>query len=644
MRTLRWHALGWLMCAATCWLYATSPAEAQLGALVSPGPLARAHASLEGAASCQKCHERGRKVTAEKCLSCHAPIAQRIQLKRGVHSAVTECVTCHADHAGVDGELRPFDTAKFNHAAVTGFALDGKHAPLATRCESCHKTRSFLTATPSCSSCHTDVHKGSLGQKCQSCHPTNVAFTAARTSFNHDVTAFPLLGAHKRTQCSTCHVAASFKVPKFGACADCHKTPHPVAVSTACASCHTNDNWRTRRFDHSRTAFPLRGEHATVACESCHKQPATKVKPPSATCASCHADTHRGEFKQDCKACHAETGWARAPFDHQAGTPSHFALTDGHASLTCRTCHMNLGATATLPPARKVVDFRGQLTTCVSCHRDVHQSELGTTCDACHSSKTFAVATFTHPGGSDFYGGQHAPLSCASCHQHPAVLAAARRALPPPAPASRGVPAGLPLAATKHTQLLSTRFKGIATTCVTCHADPHRGQVGSQCESCHSVAAVKFAPDRFTHDKSQFPLAGKHRGVACAACHKTEPLPSGPGTAVRLTGIGTTCASCHADVHLGQVSPRCETCHSVETFKTAKYEHSRALSSLFVGSHKRATCQACHKTITGVFPSGRGTAVQFKVGTQCTSCHVDVHRGALGTDCGRCHKPGLLER
>jgi hypothetical protein len=46
--------------------------------------------------------------------------------------------------------------------------------------------------------------------------------------------------------------------------------------------------------------------------------------------------------------------------------------------------------------------------------------------------------------------------------------------------------------------------------------------------------------------------------------------------------------------------------------------------------------------VTAVFPSGRGTAVQFKVGTRCVSCHVDVHRGALGDDCGRCHRPAPL--
>ena len=74
------------------WLLAPAPrASAQeIGALVSPGPLARAHATLEGIANCQKCHEPGRKVTAAKCLACHKPIAERIAAKKGVHRNVTD--------------------------------------------------------------------------------------------------------------------------------------------------------------------------------------------------------------------------------------------------------------------------------------------------------------------------------------------------------------------------------------------------------------------------------------------------------------------------------------------------------------------------------------------------------------------------
>ena len=168
-----------------------------LGTLISPGKLSKPHAKLEGIDNCQKCHEPGRKVTAEKCLACHKPIAERIAAKKGVHRDVKDdCVTCHVEHAGVDAELRPFDPKTFDHARETGFPLDGLHAPLAGKCESCHKGRSFLAAKPACASCHNDVHKGRLGSDCAHCHSTAVPFKETTKSFDHSRTAYPLTGAH----------------------------------------------------------------------------------------------------------------------------------------------------------------------------------------------------------------------------------------------------------------------------------------------------------------------------------------------------------------------------------------------------------------------------------------------------------------
>jgi len=83
--------------------FVVAPVPAQIGTLVSPGPLSRAHANLEGLANCQKCHTPGREVIASKCLSCHKPIADRIARKVGVHRTVTgDCNACHAEHRGPD--------------------------------------------------------------------------------------------------------------------------------------------------------------------------------------------------------------------------------------------------------------------------------------------------------------------------------------------------------------------------------------------------------------------------------------------------------------------------------------------------------------------------------------------------------------
>ncbi len=607
-----------------------APAEAQLGALVSPGKLAAAHASLEGLANCSKCHEQGRRVTAQKCLACHAPIAERIARKTGVHRSVTtDCVSCHADHAGVDGQLRPFDQKNFDHTTNTRFPLDGRHANLRTQCSACHKTASFLTASTSCASCHTDVHKGTLGGDCQSCHSTASAFKAVGTSFDHRRAAFALTGAHRTVACASCHVNNVFKGVKFASCTDCHKDPHKPAMGSACTACHTSETWRTRTVNHAQTAFPLVGRHAAVACAACHKQPATRVKPPSATCAVCHADPHRGSFKQDCRACHSERGFDRAPFDHATTT---FRLTGRHEQLTCESCHRPAAASAAVPapvpaarggrgvrPAARpaTTDFRGLATACVSCHADIHRAELGTACDSCHSSTTFQVASYRHRRTPEFFAGLHAPVACVKCHAPQVPTAPVRSAAP-----------------------LRVSFTAASTACVSCHRDVHLGQEGDACQSCHAIDQARFVVPAFAH--SGFALSGRHQSAACAACHKPETgvFPAGVGTAIRFKGVGRDCSSCHRDVHLGQVGPQCERCHTDTTFTIASYTHTgRAVAGFFTGKHVKATCEACHKPAAGVFPAGTGTAIRLTVGTACVSCHADVHRGALGRDCGSCHRP-----
>ncbi len=593
-------------------------AQAQIASLVSPGPLSKAHASLEGAANCQKCHEAGKKVTADRCLTCHKPIALRIAARRGVHRDVTgDCVTCHVEHAGVDAELRPLDVKRFDHAAETGFALVGRHAPIAPTCVKCHKTRSFLTARPECRSCHADPHQGKLGDACATCHAMNAPFAAARTGFNHSKAAFPLTGAHTRVQCATCHKAREYRGLKFAACSDCHASPHKPAFPGACTSCHTDVAWKTTKVNHGATAFPLVGKHAAVECRACHKAPGTMVgaRLKFAKCSDCHADPHRGQFKEDCAACHKETGFAKAAFDHGGRTA--FPLTDRHAAIACTACHKR----ATSPGAMRAaqVSFKGLVVACSSCHKDPHAGELGTKCESCHKAAGFRIPGYTHTKASDFFGGQHSAIACAQCHAPRGAVVSA---------ASRVTDGGW-------------KFAGVATRCSTCHTDVHRGQFGDRCESCHSVSAAKFALVGFSHDKTAYPLSGKHAALQCASCHKRETgtFPAGAGTAVRFKGLGVTCASCHRDVHLGQLGNQCERCHATTGFARPNYAHA-AGPAFFAGAHGKLVCAACHKKQEAAFPSGRGVAVRYAgFGKECSTCHANRHNGTLGGACQTCHTP-----
>ncbi len=594
--------------AASLWLMSTGEASAQLSALVSPGRLNKAHAALEGVDKCLQCHSKGQQVAADKCLVCHKPIAQRIAARKGIHrNATTDCVTCHIEHAGLDAELRPFDQKGFDHAREAGFPLEGLHAPLAANCAACHKTRSFLNVATTCASCHVDPHKPSLGAGCATCHSTSVKFAAAIKNFDHRTTRFPLTGSHVKVACESCHKNKQFKGVAFASCASCHVDPHKAKLGPLCTTCHTDTSWRTTKVDHSKTSFPLRGKHAAVECSKCHTKPATVVKPRFDTCAACHVDVHRGAFKQDCVACHTETTFQKGTFDHAS---TKFPLTDKHTGLACVACHKTVTATAR--------DFRGLLTTCVSCHADVHRGELGPRCEQCHTMKSFAVKAFTHANPRPFFAGQHAALTCTQCH--------VKTMAPTRSVANAAERVG---------------FTATATTCASCHKDVHLGQLATTCENCHTIDVAKFVVTGFNHSATKFPLTGKHTPVLCEKCHKVETgvFPAGAGTARRFVGVGTTCVSCHADPHRGQLDRNCLTCHTVDSFARPNYTHknARSLRDFFVGRHN-TTCVACHKPLPAT-AAGAKPAANYAVTTRCISCHIDIHRGALGPDCAACHKP-----
>jgi hypothetical protein len=583
---------------------------------VSPGPLSRAHASLEGVAGCGNCHDPGgRGPAAARCLACHKPIAARIAARRGVHrDVVGDCGKCHAEHEGVEHDLRRIDRQAFNHSVETGFALEGAHARVAA-CSGCHKKRSFLAVSAACASCHPDAHKPSLGQDCARCHAPALPFKQARTQFDHARAAFVLTGAHREVVCQKCHAGGVFRGLRFDTCAGCHTTPHRKPLGPSCASCHVTDHWTTRQLDHAKTGFALAGLHANVACAKCHVGGIRKDLQFD-RCAACHQNPHRESIKDDCRKCHTEAGFKGAKLDHAAR--SGFALAGKHEALECRKCHTSLapavpgGASAQAGAgragvqagvggepgasprpagtARPILDYGGLKAACVACHKDEHKGQYGQACDNCHRPVTFKAAGFAHPRAPEFFGGRHAGLACVKCHARPG------------APARATVP---------------------SMACGSCHADPHFGQVGVACERCHTTDAAKFAPARFSHDAAPFQLTGKHKPLACAKCHPSETavFPAGSGTAKRLAPVSRECAACHKDPHLGQVDSRCAACHSPETFQVTSYAH-QGLDNVFgTATHARLPCRSCHKKETGQFPAGHGTAVRLRVGRTCLECH-----------------------
>jgi hypothetical protein len=91
----------------------------------------------------------------------------------------------------------------------------------------------------------------------------------------------------------------------------------------------------------------------------------------------------------------------------------------------------------------------------------------------------------------------------------------------------------------------------------------------------------------------------------------------------------------------GTLAPedRCETCHSVASWKErGRFDHHQTAFAL-LGRHAAVDCLACHKTAV---ENGSRTIPFRGAAKDCAGCHADVHAGqfeAAGdeTGCARCH-------
>jgi len=268
--------------------------------LFSPGPLrdvpthkaslggVRSHAAL--ADRCSACHatiESG--LTMESlCLGCHTDVRSQIDRRLPLHGRLTDvesCRKCHTEHRGSQATLTDF--AHFDHD-VTAFPLTGKHQ-FAT-CSACHKDQVYKGTPQSCAACHAEppVHVGRFGTNCAKCHSTVTWKNANLASFNHDLAAFKLTGAHRTTACAACHKDQHFRgTPQ--SCVACHAEPkvHLRRFGTDCMKCHSTATWKGATITAEFHKFPIfhgggknRGE-----CATCHAQPNDYR---TYTCYGCH--------------------------------------------------------------------------------------------------------------------------------------------------------------------------------------------------------------------------------------------------------------------------------------------------------------------------------------------------------------------
>ncbi|MFA7332494.1 MAG: cytochrome c3 family protein [Candidatus Delongbacteria bacterium] len=534
------------------------PVRAQL----SPGKLAKPHQQLEGLTKCTQCHELGKPVDGARCLACHGALNTRIQAGKGFHAGkrvkASNCVVCHSDHHGRDFQLIFWEKGDkaFSHVE-TGWELEGRHSE--TKCRDCHRpalmapetakrkdlnpARSYLGLSGDCRACHRDEHQGQLGTNCASCHD---ARDWNQPRFDHNKARFALTGAHERVACAACHKtdlprakasgtvvekpaagpAVRYKPLAYTRCTDCHRDPHEGQLGTDCASCHNTASFVSdgKAFDHSRTRYPLTGAHQDLTCAQCHKGPEPgRRKPRFQDCAPCHEDPHAGQFsrtepRRACSSCHDTRRFKPSGFGLTQHQESKAPLQGAHQAVACGDCHKAAQPAEPLRFRMAGLGFSGQ--ACAECHADVHGGQakpwLGDAgCLACHDLQDWPVQGFDH-GRTEFaLQGRHAQAGCAACH---------KADTPPVVP-----------------------LKGLERQCAGCHEDPHRGQFqaapGSRvdCALCHTPAGWKESI--FSHDKTRFPLDGRHKNVACAACHLREQ--DGQGSFVRYKPLGIRCEDCH---------------------------------------------------------------------------------------------------
>lgn len=350
---------------------------------------------------------------------------------------------------------------------------------------------------------------------------------------------------------------------------------HHAEVSgiTQCTACHD-----------------LGGGVSPTRCMECHEHVEQQVTSKTGfhadkgqDCASCHPD-HRGPDA-------ALTEFIQEAFDHSV---TGFDLHGAHSPLECESCHTKDGT------------FVGLEQACKTCHDDPHNHEQARpmigNCQTCHTDVDWSVlplasSVFNHndPLEADFpLHGQHGDVACEECHVDWAFVPVE------------------------------------SSACTDCHDDIHDGQFGSRtCDDCHTVEVAHFALRNFNHNKTDYPLHGKHAGVACESCH-------GDGADAQYVDLPhQRCETCHDDIHGGQFDPEpCETCHTVDGFDKRDFDHSQTDYPLALG-HQNVSCEACHG-------DGKAAIYVDLPHQTCGTCHDDPHEGQfLPRDCVECHSVDL---
>lgn len=510
-------------------------------------------------------------------------------------------------------------------AQISPGKLANGHAKLEglSNCTSCHELGDKVSSAK-CLACHKEIknltsHNEGYhvspevkGKECFACHSDHhgrtfqiVRFDTLK--FNHQLSGYELRGKHSKISCSACH-KSEFVKTKISQktsgksflgmdtkCLSCHADFHQKTLSVECASCHGFDAFKPAPgFIHQNTKYPLIGKHADVGCIKCHPKEMKDGKDfqrfsgiAFANCTDCHKDVHDNKFGPDCRKCHSEVSFhqiqEKSSFDH---SKTGYPLLGKHQSVDCKKCH----------PGSFTAPIK--FDRCDRCHADYHKgqfvkNQIHPDCKECHQEKSFAETSFSterHNQSSFKLDGAHAATPCIACHRKDAEW----------------------------------KFGEMANACISCHQNIHQNHISekylpeNRCESCHQI--TNWTKITFDHQKTGFPLQGKHDGISCRDCHfkketETEIIQ-------KFAELKGDCQECHHDVHGNQFKINektdCSACHGFENWKADRFDHNLTRFKLD-GGHQKVECKKCH------LPNKSGTVpfIQYKnTEMKCKSCHI----------------------
>ncbi len=597
------------------------------------------------------------------CSGCHAtqkdestpanafPAPKRMSFTKYVDIPHGRCTDCHQDpHQGKFGprceschqvsgwkDMKKGTENRTFHDK-TRFPLEGAHVSVA--CKSCHgpfpgRPAKFKgLAFQKCSDCHQDAHEGQIARvTCERCHSV-VSFTPAKfTLADHAATKYPLEGGHQAVACSLCHprdrtltervplaVRTLLKREKrpllvslvriqlphaTKGCVGCHADPHAgqfqsVVAAKGCEGCHRVSSFADLSFDHNRDSrFPLEGAHVKVPCAGCHDRTrrfegkdVVIYKPLEMTCAACHRDIHLGQFASEgssCEKCHTTESFKVTKFRHNDATFASFALEGQHTRASCEGCHPRV--TVERDTTRR---YKPVPQTCERCHADFHKgafSDLSvagkrvTGCASCHVVDGWSNAKFDHDSTGFPLRGEHQATPCKSCH-------------------------------------LADFSSPIPSTCAGCHRDSHAGRLGTGCQQCHDEKSWQSAFGLEAHERTGFPLTGRHAVLPCIECH-------GEMRERTFSRAPRACVACHqgdfnrtptlsVDHVAAGVPTECNTCHQTFAWSPARFPAHDSCFYISSGPHAGIRCLNCHSSLTGFVANGTCSTNT----AACTSCHA----------------------